>query len=599
MLMRFGSLAGRRRLRQEDGFTLVELMVASGIILVALVLLAYSATVVYSDVAMARQRQGATGLANRTMEQVRALPFDTLQAGLSTNDLAGVADPDVTSGCGATYCYGGERIPVHSGLGSVVPLEPHRQSVAVGGISYTIAVYPAYFQNDQTTNAFRVTVVVTWANPARRTGGALVRTQSIFYSPSGCQSTQTHPLAAPCQPYLYGAASAEPTRVVLSAAGATQPVLGIDLDNAAVSLPTYSSSMEIEQTAAVQGRAQGSGVTLKLNGQTATTGGGTVAQSGADNDPSQPKPVYESVPLGPQASGVVSASDAAAKNTLTLSAGLNDVGTATSTVAAGTANPCLDVNGNNQTDTPAQPCGSATATQVGAASAAMRLWAGSTDLGSAVLVNLAAGSNKGVAATDRALSSEPAPISACTATPTGSDGCLHAAASRAVGALQLGGLPSSLAVLKPVGWTGYLVSVAGYADTVVAESGVGSAAPQAPAPSGGTITYFDGASYRSQAITAANVTIRPAVTVSNPLFPGGALTITVTGTLTTGSRTATPPASGCTTGCQATATSRSPLSGDLTYTVVHNGVTLADLNLHLDYGTLLAKASYTEAPSGA
>jgi prepilin-type N-terminal cleavage/methylation domain-containing protein len=600
MLMRIGSRAGRRRLRQEDGFTLVELMVASGIILVALMLLAYTATVVYADVAMARQRQGATGLANRTMEQVRALPFDTLQAGLSTNDLAGAADPAITSGCGAPYCYGGERIPTHSGLGSVVPLEPHRQSVAVGGVSYTIAVYPAYFENDQTTNAFRVTVVVTWANPARRTGAALVRTQSVFYSPSGCQSTQTHPLAAPCQPYLYGAASAEPTRVGISGAGAATPILGIDLDNAAVSLPAYSSSMEIEQTAAVQGRAQASGVTLQLQGQAAVTGGGQVAQSGADNDPSQPKPLYDSQPLGPQAAGVVSASDAAGRNSLTLTAGAGDDGTSTSTVAAGTANPCLDVNGNNQTDTPAQPCGSATATQRGAASAALRLWAGSTDLGDAVLANLAAGGNKGVAATDRALAAEPAPISACTATPSGSDGCLHAAAARAVGALQLGGLPSSSAVAKPSGWTGYLVSVAGYADTVVAESGVGSAAPQAPAPSDtATVTYFDGTGYRSQRINVPNVTIVPMVSVSDPLFPGGALTITVTGTLTTGSRTTAAPATGCTTGCEATATSSSPLSGDLTYTVVHNGVTLADLNLHVDYGTLLAKASYTEAPSGA
>jgi competence protein ComGC len=599
MLMRNGSLARRRRLRQEEGFTLVELMVASGIILVTLVLLAYSATAVYSDVAMARQRQGATGLANRTMEQVRALPFNTLRAGLSTNDLAGAPDPAITSGCGATYCYAGERIPTHSGLGSVVPLEPHRQSVTVGGIGYTIAVYPAYFHNDQTTDAFRVTVLVTWANPARRTGAALVRTQSVFYSPSGCQSTVTHPLAAPCQPYLYGTASAEPTRVALSGASAIQPINGIDLDNAAVSLPAYSSSMEVEQTAAVQGRAQGSGVTLKLSGQTATGGGAAVAQSGADNDPSQPKPVYESVSLGPQGAGVVPASDTAGRNSLTLSAGLNDVGAATSTVAAGAANPCPDVNGNNQTDTPAQPCGSATATQLGAASAAMRLWAGSTDLGSAVLVNLAAGNNRGVAATDRALSSEPAPVSACTATPTGSDGCLHAAAYREIGALQLGGLPSSSSVTKPAAWANYLVSVPAYKDTVVAESGVGGTAPLAQVLSGGTISYFDGTSYRTLAISAANVTIRPTVTVSNPGVPGGALTITVPGTLTTGCRTTSTPASGCTTGCQASATSSSPLSGDLTYTVVHNGVTLANLNLHVEYGTLLAKASYTEAPSGA
>jgi hypothetical protein len=60
---------------------------------------------------MARQRQGATGLANRTVEQVREPPFDMLQAGLSTDDLAGSSNPAMTSGCSATYCYGGERIP--------------------------------------------------------------------------------------------------------------------------------------------------------------------------------------------------------------------------------------------------------------------------------------------------------------------------------------------------------------------------------------------------------------------------------------------------------------------------------------------------------
>jgi hypothetical protein len=128
---------------------------------------------------------------------------------------------------------------------------------------------------------------------------------------------------------------------------------------------------------------------------------------------------------------------------------------------------------------------------------------------------------------------------------------------------------------------------------------VGAGAPQAPAPSGGTITYFDGTVYRTQPITAANVTVNPTVTISNPLFPGGPLTVTVTGTLTTGSRTTTVPATGCIVDCEATATSRSPLTGDLVYTVVHNGVTLASLNLHVDYGALQAKATYTEAPSGA
>src|SRR5688572_24873698 len=62
----------RRRLRTEErGFTVVELMVAQGIILVSLLSLAYTATVGFQDIALARQREGANALANRVIEQVR------------------------------------------------------------------------------------------------------------------------------------------------------------------------------------------------------------------------------------------------------------------------------------------------------------------------------------------------------------------------------------------------------------------------------------------------------------------------------------------------------------------------------------------------
>src|SRR2546426_2200630 len=100
----------RSRLRGEAGFTLIELMVAVGIMLVALLALAYTATIGFSDIALARQRQGASGLANQTMEQIRALPFDVLKKGLSNADLASGSDTKITA-CGVNYCYGGEQIP--------------------------------------------------------------------------------------------------------------------------------------------------------------------------------------------------------------------------------------------------------------------------------------------------------------------------------------------------------------------------------------------------------------------------------------------------------------------------------------------------------
>ena len=57
------------------------------------------------NVAFARQRQVANHLATQAMEQVRALPFSTLAAGLDRTDLA-TADPNITvAGSGPTAVY--------------------------------------------------------------------------------------------------------------------------------------------------------------------------------------------------------------------------------------------------------------------------------------------------------------------------------------------------------------------------------------------------------------------------------------------------------------------------------------------------------------
>src|SRR2546427_1042158 len=111
----------RRRLRTEGGFTLIELRAALGVILVAMVALAYTATIGFTDIGFARQRQGANELANQTMEQIRALPFDKLENGLDNTDLANSVvagpkfDPNIVLNgpCGTptVYCFNGEQIP--------------------------------------------------------------------------------------------------------------------------------------------------------------------------------------------------------------------------------------------------------------------------------------------------------------------------------------------------------------------------------------------------------------------------------------------------------------------------------------------------------
>ena len=131
----------RCRLGSEAGFTLVEVMVAAGILLTALVAMAYTMTVALSYTAFSRQRQGATGLANQTMEQIRALPFDVLKKGLSNADLTGGGDPNIIGGCGSTYCYGGEQIP-RGANPNVVPLptpEPMTSDLIIASLGFIAA----------------------------------------------------------------------------------------------------------------------------------------------------------------------------------------------------------------------------------------------------------------------------------------------------------------------------------------------------------------------------------------------------------------------------------------------------------------------------
>src|SRR5205823_6526365 len=135
----------------EDGFTVVELVVAATVLLVSLLSLAYTATLGFTDAALARQRQSASRLASQVIEQVRALHFDTMRKGLSANDSTIGADSDITA-CGANKCYGGEQLPMSGyATGAVIrPLVPHRRTTSVGPTAFTVSAYVTYYQNATT-----------------------------------------------------------------------------------------------------------------------------------------------------------------------------------------------------------------------------------------------------------------------------------------------------------------------------------------------------------------------------------------------------------------------------------------------------------------
>jgi len=202
-------------------------------------------------------------------------------------------------------------------------------------------------------------------------------------------------------------------------------------------------------------------------------------------------------------------------------------------------------------------------------------------LGSAVLASV--GSTSSGAAADTNFDAAPQTAS-CTA--TSGDGCIHASHRAAVGSLRIGGLVSALSALAPVGFD-YLVKLDNYTRTVTAEAGVGNANPSVT--STGTIQYWNGTAYSSVAVAAGSSVSLPlsSVTVTSGLT---STTISIGGTIRTGGTTSGACASPC---ANAQAEAESPIVGDIRYTVIVGGTTVADLLIHIDLGTITAHAEYT------
>jgi hypothetical protein len=145
---------------------------------------------------------------------------------------------------------------------------------------------------------------------------------------------------------------------------------------------------------------------------------------------------------------------------------------------------------------------------------------------------------------------------------------------------------SALSSLAPLGFD-YLVKIDNYSRTATAEAGVGNANPAVT--STGTIQYWNGSAYSSLAIAAGSSVSLPlaSVTVSSGLT---STTLSIGGTIRTGGTTSGACASPC---ADAEAEAESPVVGDIRYTVIVGGSTVADLLIHIDLGTITSHAEYT------
>lgn len=561
----------------EAGFTLIELVIACGVLALVLASLAYTGTMAFADAALSRNRSAAASLANQALEQVRALPYNTVALGLATSDISSGTDPAITS-VGGVYRFDGERIP-NGNNAAIVPLVPHQSATVLDATTYTTSAYVTYLDDDITSRALRVTVRVSWASPLREGAQKFVDAQTVIYSPglgddgSGCGSNATHPFAAPCQAFLYGNTSSGDGAITFSAFAGTA-ITGVDLAEASLFLPTQATHMAIEQVQTATASAQTSGIRLRrASDGTDIPSGRTLVDAGSDSDPSQPKPVRDTSSTGPQASATIQLSGSG--NSLQLVSSAGDTATATATMTANGANPCANADNPAVNQNDSQPCANATSTQGGTMNAQLNL----NGLGNAVLASV------GSATSSAGFVNRDVTPQATSCTTTSDDGCIHARQRSAIGTVNVGGLLSVLAPLGPAGFD-YLLKLTGFSRTVTAEAGYGNADPSIT--NSGVIQYWNGFGYTS--INVASGTSM-SIPIADVVVTNGLTTTTIgmTASVRSGGTTTGPCASPC---AEAEARAESPIVGDIRYRVVVGDSTVVDLNIHIDLGTLLARAEY-------
>jgi type II secretory pathway pseudopilin PulG len=586
----------------ERGFSLLETVIAITIIFGSLITLAMSASTGFRYVAIGREEQAANQIANQLMEQVRGLAFTKISQGLQTSDLS--SDPNLVTTCAGdptgTYRYGsctGDKIVSTNFACPTRPSDCSTPLVPNNGTIGASEDYPVdydwrtYVTNNCASaaaagctevNPFRVTVLVEWAGAGTGVSGIQrVTTQSLFHSPSGCVSSQTHPFAAPCQPFFYGQALAPVGRMTVSGT-----VSGVDFSSGVITTTGADSTLQVEQVSSVQGSWTQSGTELTTSTGT-TLGGATTSRStAADSDPSGSTPGYSATTAGALGTGSNQFASGGG-NFVQVQNAANDTGQAISATAAGGVNACPPVPPAPPLETDLEPCGGAFARQAGTVRVVGHFHGFASDVGDATLVSIASPTPYTTTFANRV------PVS-------GVNGNVQDTATRAFGTIKIGGLPEF--VTAPVGWLGYFVQLAGYQDTVVSTAGTGAAAPTATI-NAGTLSYWNGLAY-----TSVNLSTTPAYSLSGLLLDHTTLTAdlhTVRVRIATDSLemesvptvSSTPSGGGSILRNETEATVGSPMLGTFTYEMWIDGSEVVDLEIDVSMGTLTSKSIYQPAPS--
>jgi len=584
----------------ERGFSLVETVIAITIIFGSLVTLAMSASTGFRYVGIGREEQAANQIANQLMEQTRGLAFTKISQGLQTSGLS--SDPYLVTSCSGdatgTYrfesCSGAKVVSTNFNCPTrtsdcSTPIVPNHGTLGASDeypVDYDWRTYvtnncPTATGSCTTVDPYKVTVLVEWEGAGTAADGVQrVTTQSLFHSPSGCVSSQTHPFAAPCQPFFYGQAIAPVGRITVSGT-----VSGVDFSEGVVTTTGADSTLQIEQVSSGQGGWTQSGTELTTSTGTSLGGATTDRSTAADSDPSGTTPSYSATTAGSLGAGSNQFASGGGSFVQVQNAA-NDTGQAISAMSAGGSNACPPVPPLSALETDLLPCGGAFAKQAGTSRVVGHFHGFAADLGDATIVSVGA------------------PAAAMTTfanrvAVTGQNGNVQDTANRTYGTIQIGGLPDLMS--SPTGYAGYLVRLSGYHDTAVSTAGTSAAVPSATI-SAGTLSYWNGSSYSSVTLSST-----PSYALSNLLVDyttsvsGHGVEVKIAADSVAMEQvpttSTTPSGSGSITRTETQATVGSPMLGTFTYQIWVDGSNVVDLTVDVALGTLTSKSIYQAAPS--
>ena len=591
----------RARVSDERGFTLLETIIAVTVMFGSLLALAYTATIGFGYQSLSRQKQTANGIANQVMEDIRGLAYEKITTGLLTSDLSGDSNIVTCSGisrflaCTASASVPGQGEKIVTSTTAVnptVPLVPHRSVTAgsspvIDGTTYQWSTYVT--RNDAVTSApYRVTVLVTWSGGTMNAPNKLVKVQSLFWSPSGCRSTSTHPFAAPCQPFFFATTDVPQATIEL-----TGTVDQIGTVEAALYGPVSSASVQQEQVSQAQASWQAAEVELTAAGAT-TIAGGTTKATNVDNDPSSTTGTYQRWRCPTDVTCATgSATSTNSGNTITLTAGSTTTEADSTTAANNSTAVCPPPTATAEND--GLLCSGTRVQQTGALTAVLSLQH-STNIGSATIAQVQAAGSATTSSVQRNIHPN---TNGCSPTST-ADGCVGLSVSRTQGTINIGGLPSAFAA--GTGWTGaaayngYFLSVVGYTDSLTAAVGTNASAPAAA--QSGTIYYYNGTGYTSLSATSSSLNALNQSYSTTQTISGTAYTLTIS-TVTTGmaaGSTSLSPASCASSTCTDVTSRVTPPAVSVTYSLSGGG-TSASFTVNVLLGTLEANGSYAAAPA--